>query len=321
MDRKVGQRRGAGQDGLAGGRARPLEPTPCRPPPVRWLVLLASLVTACGGSPCGEQTGGSAWPPPTNEPLRGSRLAPPGAGAETASTPTSFDEELVLCAQAEPRTTIPDDPGEVRDWENDRLARRLDAIEAAEHHGMPSARYEDLETLSQPALVASYLWDPHLFREEALPFLANPPPSLSYCVGRPGGEDLVRLEYNVGANPLVVVESPTYALVLLPGTGAALRNLDANLHAVALRRLAGQFLMPWVAALDWQPRPPSSVEEGVAFAAERPKGLFGGVSYSRLMYAGVWRGQVYFLFFRQPPQRKGSVANSRFFEVPDSGGL
>ena len=204
-----------------------------------------------------------------------------------------------------------------QDWEssNRNIARALNRIGASRRKGMATITYADLLAMSPGFMSGVNFWDGLFFNNDAAPRRAVPPPSVSFCFDDSGREDLVVLEYTVGPNPVVVVASPGYTLTVLPRTGAMLKSLDTPLQIAAIRKLAEQLFTPWFAKQPWQTRPPSSADDGVAFAymTDPSQWPFTVRSFQLRIDAGVWEGQVYFLFYRA--MRGQSLApNPRFFE-------
>jgi hypothetical protein len=175
----------------------------------------------------------------------------------------------------------------------------------------PAAEYIALAgvgELPRQAKAESESWTFQFFRPEADPYGAAPPARVSVHMA----PDRLRFEYQALGMQIVLDENRTYARVLVTSVDAqrlVQMKLDEQTSVVnRIGSLLFQSRHPWI------PRERSSAQETAAFSTSPGTNMMSMPSWQSRVDAGVYQGQLYYLFYQKPEQLMGFLSATGWFD-------
>jgi hypothetical protein len=165
-----------------------------------------------------------------------------------------------------------------------------------------------LEELPRQARAESESWARRFFRPVADPYRAAPPPRVSVHLS----PDRIRLEHQTLGMQLRVDQNAAYTLVRVPSVDAeSLAQMKPEEQASVVNRIGAllfQSPTPWIA------RQRSSEQETVAFSTSPETEILSMPSWRSRIDAGVFRGQLYYMFYERIDQLIGFPSGETWFD-------
>jgi hypothetical protein len=178
-------------------------------------------------------------------------------------------------------------------------------------HKLPATDYVVLvgvEELPRQARADSASWTRRFFLPPADPHHALPPPRVSVHLS----PDRIRFEYQALGMQLVVDQNLAYTLVRVTSVDAQrFFQMTPEEQANAVNRIGGllfQSPRPWIA------RQRSSEQETIAFSTSPGTDMLSMRFWHSRIDAGVFRGQLYYMFYERVDQLIGFPSGATWFE-------